>query len=172
MRRYFSVMMLVLSCALVNVSLPAHAQISEPDFDPTGIWWSAEHDAKIEITRDKDGALTGRLIALLPIDADSVDAHNANPALRRRPVLGLTIIKGFTHKLGEKEWQNGTVYDPQEGKTYQGNLWMDDAEHLNLHGFVGIALLGRTEVFDKVDGSTPAKQQEGEPTMVYLGGKK
>jgi uncharacterized protein (DUF2147 family) len=67
-----------------------------------------------------------------------------------RSQCGLAII------TDERPTRDGTwlgeVTDPRDGKTYQAEIWVDDERRLNLRGFVGIPLLGRTEVWHRFTG--------------------
>lgn len=132
-----------------------------------GVWWTPEHDGKIEIKVEASGAASGRLIAVSPEDADSLDDHNPDPSLRARPVLGLVIMRNFwPGKNGA--WSGGRIYDPDSGTTYSGTLTLGDDGRLAMRGDVLFGLIGRTEILERVTGSHPATQQPGEPDLVYL----
>lgn len=69
------------------------------------------------------------------------DRKNPDKALRDTPILGYVILKNFKYDNGK--WSGGTIYDPTEGKTYKCNMKLDGGT-LNVRGYVGVALLGRT----------------------------
>lgn len=48
------------------------------------------------------------------------DAHNPDPKLRDRPVLGLTIVSGLNPAVDR--WEGGRIYDPQSGKSYKSYI--------------------------------------------------
>jgi uncharacterized protein (DUF2147 family) len=50
----------------------------------------------------------------------------------------------------------GHILDARNGAIFGVELWLRDAEHLALRGFVGISLLGRTEDWTRYTGSVPA----------------
>ncbi len=72
-----------------------------------------------------------------------------------RSQCGLTII------TDESPTQDGTwlgyVIDPRSGRQYHAELWVDDAGQLNLRGFVGTPLLGRTEIWHRFTGHLAAE---------------
>jgi uncharacterized protein (DUF2147 family) len=142
----------------------AHAFAQAPGI--AGIWWTPEHDGKIEIAVDTAGVATGRLIGVERAHATDRDQHNPDPSLRARPVLGLTILRDFRQEK-DGTWSGGTVYDPEEGRTYRGTLVLDRDGRLRMRGYVGIELFGRTEILVRVAGPTPAHSQPGEPGLVY-----
>jgi uncharacterized protein (DUF2147 family) len=62
--------------------------------------------------------------------------------------LGLIILRDFKHDDGE--WTGGRIYDPQNGKDYKCFMKLKDNKTLNVRGYIGISLLGRTEVWTRV----------------------
>ena len=58
-------------------------------------------------------------------------------------------MSGFTFD-GKNTLENGTIYDPKNGKTYDCKISRDANGNLNVRGFIGISLLGRTETFEKL----------------------
>lgn len=126
-----------------------------------GLWRTppdpAHGAAVVEIAPRGDG-LAGRIRWLEkplypPGDPDAgkpkVDRENPNPSLRVRPVLGLEILGGF--RWDGTRWVDGTIYDPVSGNTYRATLYLESRDRLRLRGYVGIPLLGRTEVWTRVE---------------------
>jgi len=68
--------------------------------------------------------------------------------LRSRPILGLEILKDFVYEDGK--WTDGKIYDPKSGKTYSCNMTLKSNGDLNIRGYIGISLIGRTDVWKKV----------------------
>ena len=71
------------------------------------------------------------------------DRNNPNPKLRDRPIVGIEFMNGFVH-AGKNRWVDGKIYDPESGKTYQCKMTLVATNKLEVRGFVGISLLGRT----------------------------
>jgi uncharacterized protein (DUF2147 family) len=80
------------------------------------------------------------------------DKHNHDPARRQQPMCGLSIIYGF-HRNGDdpKSWVKGDIYDPESGDTYHANITLEDANHLRLRGYIGIPLLGQSQIWTRAD---------------------
>jgi len=78
-----------------------------------------------------------------PVGKTKVDRKNPNPSLRNRPILGLQVMKGLTPKGGNR-WGNGICYDPETGKSYKCKMYLASPERLELRGYIGISLIGRT----------------------------
>ena len=132
-----------------------------------GVWWTPEHDGKIAISLDATGVASGRLIAVSPEDANTVDANNPDTKLRFQTLLGLTILQGFSLNT-EGQLTGGTIYDPDTGKTYYGTLTFDRDGHLVMKGSVFFSFFARAETLERVDGPNPETQQPGEPDLIYI----
>jgi uncharacterized protein (DUF2147 family) len=125
--------------------------------DILGIWKTEGDESKVEIHRCGE-KICGTIIWLKnPIYTDSrdgavgtpaIDLKNPDPALKSRPVLGLRILEGFTAE-GVNSWGNGTCYDPKSGKTYRGKIHLSAPDRLELRGYIGIPLFGRSSVWTR-----------------------
>jgi len=60
----------------------------------------------------------------------------------------MRILKDFSYN-GDNLWEDGTVFDPDNGKTYSAKMWLEDENTLKLRGFIGFSLLGRTVVWSR-----------------------
>jgi uncharacterized protein (DUF2147 family) len=102
----------------------------------TGRWLTAEKDSIIEIG-SCGGAVCGKVARILKPTDDgkpAIDKNNPNPALRTRPIQGMTLMTGFTD-VGT-QWK-GTIYDPRAGKTYKSYLTKLVNGNLKVQGCVG-----------------------------------
>lgn len=63
----------------------------------------------------------------------------------------MTVITGMK-KTGEREWENGTVLDPENEKTYRCKITLsEDGKQLNVRGFIGFSLFGRTQTWKRTE---------------------
>ena len=61
----------------------------------------------------------------------------------------MTILSGL-RKTGDNEWSGGEILDPENGKIYKSKMSLvDDGNKLNVRGFIGISLLGRTQTWER-----------------------
>ena len=66
-------------------------------------------------------------------------------------MIGLEILGGLEpSSRAEGVWTDGTLYDPGSGSTYRASLTVADANRLELRGYVGVPLLGRTTTWFRV----------------------
>jgi len=123
-----------------------------------GLWITPENDCKIEIFESGSkycGRITWLKEPLYRADDDRgmagrpvVDRDNPNPNLRSRPLIGLQLIEGFTY-IGKNIWEKGTIYNPNNGKTYRCKMILSAPNRLEVRGFIGIPLLGATSVWTR-----------------------
>ena len=113
-----------------------------------GRFWLPEKDGQLEIYR-QGAKYFGRVVSYDV--AGQLDEKNPAPDLRERPIVGVDLLSGFRFD-DEARWIDGTIYDAKSGKTYKCRLWFedDDSDALWARGYIGISLLGRTELFERV----------------------
>ncbi|WP_316789911.1 DUF2147 domain-containing protein [Pedobacter frigoris] len=133
---------------LTTISLSVFSQNKDAIL---GKWINSSGEAHIEITKRSDKYF-GKIVWLKePKDAKGVvktDVNNPNAALRSKQILGLEILKDFEFS-GDK-WTDGKIYDPKSGKTYSCNMSLKSNGDLNMRGYVGISLIGRSETWKRV----------------------
>jgi uncharacterized protein (DUF2147 family) len=134
---------------LLFLTFPAFGQ---DENSLVGKWLNASGEGQIMIYRKGD-KYEGRLYWMKqPLDQHGKpkrDSKNPNPAYQNRPLLGIGILSNFIYS-GNNIWEQGSIYDPKTGKTYSCKITMVDNNKLNIRGFVGISILGRTEVWQRV----------------------
>ena len=62
------------------------------------------------------------------------DKMNRDPRLRARPIGGLVVLSGFTG--GPTKWTGGSVYNPDDGRTYRSEMTMVADNTLKVTGCV------------------------------------
>ncbi len=123
-------------------SISASGQPVKSD-DILGFWLNEEKDAKIEIS-NVNGRYFGKIVWLEEPNEDNgrpkVDDQNPEPSLQSRPIIGLELLKNFV--FDEDEWNGGTIYDPDNGKTYKCTIKKGSATLLNIRGYIGKEWMG------------------------------
>ena len=155
---------------LVAIVLVAVAWISASADDGDAVVgvWATDPDnedgqAHIQIYKDGD-SYAGKIIWLeepvYPPDdeegmagKEKVDRENPDESLRARPILGLEMMSGFEF-AGSGKWKKGTIYAPDDGKTYKCKLALNDDGTLKVRGYIGISMLGRNELWTPVPPET------------------
>ena len=93
----------------------------------------------------KGGKLYGRIDSLLLPEDQGKSCESCKGIENGRPIVGLVIVQGLT-KDGEN-WTDGTILDPANGKRYSCNISLREDGNLNVRGYLGFSLLGRTQVW-------------------------
>jgi uncharacterized protein (DUF2147 family) len=130
------------ACGLV----PVLAAAASFPASPQGYWTTADGHGVIEIAPCGRGdTLCGRIVGI-----DLPPGEPMPTDVRGRPQCGLTILTHEAPTAGGA-WL-GNITDPRDGKTYGAKLWLDDSGRLNVRGFLGIPLLGSTQVWRRFSG--------------------
>ena len=125
------------------------ASAAAPSASPVGTWLTESGHGVVEIAKCGD-ALCGRIVG--------IDREPGSPMptdVNGRPQCGLTIISNQRPET-DGTWR-GEVRDPRDGATYQAKLWVDGSGNLRLRGFIGIPLLGSTQVWRPFAGRLTAE---------------
>lgn len=139
---------------LLIVALAAAAPAWTASDDILGAWFNGDKDAKIDISKCGDN-YCGKIVWLKEPNypagsklgtpgTPKLDDQNPDAAHKKDPLLGLQIIQGFQFSGGNL-WKNGKIYDPDSGKTYSAKATLVSPDQLDLRGFIGFSLIGRTE---------------------------
>ncbi|WP_188770620.1 DUF2147 domain-containing protein [Emticicia aquatilis] len=114
-----------------------------------GEWLSAKKDSRFLIYK-QGNKYFGKVVWGTEVDKGIVakDTKNPDPKLRNRDLLGLVLLKDFEFDMDDT-WENGTIYDPREGKTYSCKMTLKNANQLDVRGFMGISLFGRSEIWTR-----------------------
>ena len=131
---------------------PSHIQNTGDEI--VGTWYTSTKNAKVSIFKTGN-TFYGKIIWLKNPNEDDnkpkVDKNNPDEKLRSRHISGMLILKSFEFNTSDNNWQNGEIYDPKNGKTYSCKLTLSNQNTLEVRGFIGISLIGRTEVWTRTE---------------------
>lgn len=121
----------------------------------TGTWYNDDKTSTIDIKKEANNKYNGKISWLdepMENGKPKVDDENPDPKLATRPIMGLTIVKNFKYNSKKKQWVDGRIYDPKNGKTYDCFAWFENGNFnkLYLKGYVaGIRALGRKTIWTR-----------------------
>lgn len=120
----------LIAAAAISLSFPASAA------EPVTGRWITEGGSAIVAIKPCGNQLCGTVERVLkaPADAPKTDVNNPDPALRKRPLVGVPILSGFTD--AGNEWR-GTIYDPKSGKSYRSILKVNGGS-LSVKGCIAV----------------------------------
>lgn len=118
-----------------------------------GVWEPSHGKARVKIEKIAD-KFYGKIVWLRePNDPATglpkLDKNNPDESMKKVPLKGYRILKDFVYS-GSKEWNEGTIYDPENGSTYSCVIKLKDDNTLDIRGYVGIKTFGRTDVWKRV----------------------
>lgn len=114
--------------------------------DIVGLWETSEKDSHIEIYKNGNEYF-GKIVML----KEPNDPETGEPITddKGEKILNMEILKEFVFDGGE--WEDGTIYDPESGKTYYCSMELNDKGELEIRGSVDpMGWLGRTTVWTRV----------------------
>ncbi|MBC7555942.1 MAG: DUF2147 domain-containing protein [Chryseobacterium sp.] len=101
----------------------------------------------VEIYKKSDNKYYGKVVQLL-MKPENNNCISCKDDRKNQPILGLEIIRGLS-KDGS-DFDGGTITDPKNGKTYKCTI-SRDGKKLNVRGYIGFSLIGRTQTWLKAD---------------------
>lgn len=143
---------LMLPLLLLFVVTVSFAPKDNPDA-VVGTWLNGTKKGHVQIYK-QGGTFFGKLIYLTePNDPTSgkpkTDIKNADEKKRTRPLLNLPLMYNFKYD-GDNVWADGKIYNPEDGKEYNCKMTLKDPNTLDVRGYVGISLLGKTQTWTRI----------------------
>ena len=124
-----------------------------------GAWFIDGTGVAVQIF-DCSGLLCGRIIWLEKARDTAGrlarDNRNPDPVFRERPLCGLTVIQGL-QPAGLDHWNSGSLYNPDDGKTYRVSAELRSADRFVARIYLGVPLFGETKTLLRV----PRLRSEG-----------
>ncbi|MFN3587991.1 MAG: DUF2147 domain-containing protein [Spirosomataceae bacterium] len=123
---------------------------ADPD-DILGLWKNGEGTGIVQIYKKGDkyyGKIVWLKVTNDPDGTPRKDINNPETSLRTRPLKGLENLRNFQY-VGNGKWENGNVYDPKTGNDYSCEMTLVNPNTLEVRGFIGISLFGRTDVWKR-----------------------
>ena len=124
---------------------------------PVGVWKTIDDKNKTERAQiripEAGGVYSGKIEKLLAADAkqDAV-CDQCSDDRKDKPMVGLEIIRGVKRADADNTWDGGTILDAAEGKVYKVRMQTaDGGKKLEVRGFVGMPMLGRTQTWIRVE---------------------
>ncbi len=136
---------------MLLLSLPTITYANNPDAI-LGFWKTGEGNAVVQIYKQGDKYF-GKIATIKePNDPTTgkpkLDIKNNNKQLQTRPLLGLVNLRDFKF-IKQNSWKEGNIYDPKTGNDYSCKITMIDNNTIEVRGYMGISLIGRTDTWKR-----------------------
>ena len=118
----------------------------------------------VQIT-EVDGVITGKIEKLFrePTEEQNPKCDKCSGDKKDQLIIGMQILSGLK-KDSDSKWSGGEILDPKNGKTYSCKVELiENGQKLKLRGFIGVSLLGRTQVWQREVEAAPAPVVEAAP---------
>ena len=142
--------LIIAACLLLGPALAWAAN----DTTPVGTWRQVDDvtgkpKSIIQIT-DDNGKLQGKVLqVLLSDDGPHPICKKCDGERKDQPIEGMVIMWNVS-KDGDV-WDGGKILDPKNGKVYSVKLSLTDGgQKLDVHGYIGFSLLGRSQVWERM----------------------
>ena len=137
--------------AIAAIALASGGTLAQ-EVSPVGLWKNIDDEtgkpkALIRIS-ENNGELNGKIEKLYraPDEEQNPKCDKCEGARKDQPIIGMTILWGM--KQDGTEYNGGQILDPANGKTYKSKMsFADDARKLNVRGYIGMPMLGRTQTW-------------------------
>jgi uncharacterized protein (DUF2147 family) len=144
---------LAVACLLGVFAASAFAQAS-----PAGQWKTVDDNTKKEksLVRivETNGVFSGRVEKIIdPDSAKDAVCKECSDERKDKPIVGMTILRNMKPSGDDKTlFEGGDILDPNNGKVYKAKLKLvDNGTKLEVRGFIGISLLGRTQTWIRAE---------------------
>ncbi|GAA3947815.1 DUF2147 domain-containing protein [Hymenobacter algoricola] len=142
----------LLVCLLIWLLAPLGPRSQSPV--PTGVWADDSGETHIEIYRCGE-RLCGRLVWLRePQDPNTgyakLDRRNPVADKRARPLQNLVVLQDLRYNPDAERWEDGQIYDPGSGRTYSCYVSLTGKDRLEVKGYIGFSLIGRSHYWARV----------------------
>ena len=140
-RTYFwGILVAVCFCSRVMAASPIEGDWIAMD-DKTGSKRAMVH---LSIVKD---TLNGTVMYVYPQPGDTGQCSACSGEFKDKPMEGLQVIWGLKDQ-GNGVWDEGHILDGKSGKIYRLKMSMNDGK-LHLRGYIGISLIGRTQIWER-----------------------
>jgi len=102
----------------------------------------------VEIFKATDGKYYGKVHKILTVGEENKKCTVCTGAKKDKPITGMLIVEKLS-KDGA-EWNGGTIFDPNNNKTYKCYMALESNDKLKVRGFIGFSLIGRTQYWYRV----------------------
>lgn len=142
----------LLALALPLLLLVAAPSPARAEGSPVGYWTTIDDDGKtpssiIQIF-PRGKKLYGKIARLINPREKDPKCSECDGARKNQRIIGMEILRDF--EQDDDEWSGGYILDPRNGTEYKCYMQLiEGGKRLKVRGYVGIALLGRTQYWQK-----------------------
>lgn len=119
-----------------------------------GVWRTIDDEtgkakSHVEIYENDQGKLEGKVIKILTPGKEDEKCTECSGQKKDQPINGMIVLWNL-EKNGKSAWKNGKILDPNNGKEYKSKMTLKDENTLEVRGYIGFSLIGRTQTWHRV----------------------
>lgn len=139
---------LLITCFISTIGILAYSQ------SPVGTWKTIDdktgkEKSHVRIYETKSGKLQGEVVKILTAGKENITCTECKGDKKDKPIKGMVILWGL-EKDGDA-WDDGRIMDPNSGKEYKCSMKLKNKNTLEVRGYLGVSLLGRTQTWVRVE---------------------
>jgi uncharacterized protein (DUF2147 family) len=116
---------------------------------PTGLWFTEDKGGVVDVRPCGGENLCGIIVGLTPSPTGRLPRDfQGGPQCRRM------LLRNMRPE-DDGRW-HGTVTNPEDGQTYDAEIWVAEDGNMRLRGYLGLPLLGSTQVWPPFVGHLQA----------------
>ena len=125
------------------------------NLSPVGLWKSIDDKtgkprSLIRINENNGEYSAAIEKGLLATDTGDAICDKCTDDRKNQKLIGMIIAKGL--KKSDAQYDGGEILDPDNGKIYRCKMKLDETgNRLEVRGFIGISLLGRSQIWNRVE---------------------
>lgn len=118
---------------------------------PLGVWKTIDDETKeeksyVKIYENEKGKLEGKVTRILTPGREDAKCTKCSGENKNKPINGMVILWDL-EKSDADTWKSGKILDPNNGKEYKAKITLKDENTLEVRGYIGISLIGRTQTW-------------------------
>lgn len=138
---------------ILSLATALLANFAAAEDGPVGRWKTIDdktgkQNGIVEIW-EESGELKGKILKIIPVkpgDDPNGKCDKCPGDKKGKPITGMTFLWGL--KKDGSEFKGGEILDPETGDVYKAKMKLvDDGKKLDVRGFIGFALIGRTQTW-------------------------
>lgn len=141
----------LLAITLFMLPYAAHAA------DLSGVWQTTDDKTgkprslvRIVETAGEYSAIVEK--GLLATDTGDAVCDKCTDERKDQKIIGMTIAKHLKQSANSNVYDSGEILDPENGKTYKCKMTLSpNGNALEVRGFIGFSLLGRSQTWKRVE---------------------
>lgn len=119
----------------------------------TGMWKNIDDEDGKEKSHiqiyEKNGKLHAKVVKLLA-NATVRICEKCTGTNKNKPIEGMEILWDLK-KVSDKEYENGKILNPKNGKEYDCFISLVEPNKLKVRGYMGVSMFGKTQYWYRVN---------------------